>query len=82
MTSDLVCLGYPVFGAPSVRMGGKDSVPGSSPLGPVLANLLIYEHIPRAYVVLLQYCSVCVLYNLDSGERWSLNGSLSCCIIL
>ena len=53
MTSDLVWFGYPVFGAPSGRMGGKASVPGSSPLGPVLANLSIYERIPRAYVALL-----------------------------
>ena len=53
MTSDLVWFGYPVFGAPSGRKGEKASVPGSSPLGPVLANLSIYERIPRVYVALL-----------------------------
>ena len=53
MTSDLVWFGYPVFGAPSGRMGEKASVPGSSPLGPVLANSSTCESISRAYVVLL-----------------------------
>ena len=63
-------------------MGEKASVLGNSPLGTGLANLSTYEQISRAYVVFIVVLFCCVLYNLDSGERWSLNGSLNYCIIL